>query len=84
VISKAGECVVVFGWKDEGKVSLRAVVTNELTKKVHAGNLIKEVVAVVGGRGGGKPDKAEAGGTLPDKLGEALALAKQRVMEALK
>jgi alanyl-tRNA synthetase len=84
VISKAGECVVVLGWKDEGKVSLRVVVTNELTKKVHAGNLIKEVVAVVGGRGGGKPDKAEAGGTLPDKLGEALALAKSRVMESLK
>ncbi len=84
VISKAGECVVVLGWKDDGKVSLRAVVTNELTKKVHAGNLIKEVVAVVGGRGGGKPDKAEAGGALPDKLGDALNLARQRVMEALK
>ena len=84
VISKAGNCVIVLGWKEDGKVGLRAVVTNDLTNKVHAGNLIKEVVGVVGGRGGGKPDKAEAGGPNADKLGDALALAKQRVTEALK
>jgi alanyl-tRNA synthetase len=84
LISKTGNCVIVLGWKEDGKVSLRAVVTNDLTKKVHAGNLIKEVVGVVGGRGGGKPDKAEAGGPNADKLGDALALAKQRVSEALK
>ncbi|MFL5342704.1 MAG: DHHA1 domain-containing protein, partial [Gemmataceae bacterium] len=84
LISKAGSCVIVLGWADEGKVSLRAVVTDDLTKKVHAGNLIKEMAPVVGGRGGGKPDKAEAGGSQPAKLGEALALARTRVTEALK
>jgi alanyl-tRNA synthetase len=83
IISKAGSCVIVLGWKDEGKVFLRAVVTNDLTAKVHAGNLIKEIVAVVGGKGGGKPDKAEAGGSLPEKLGESLELARKRVGEQL-
>jgi len=82
IISKAGNCVIVLGWKEEEKVGLRVVVTSDLTKKVHAGNLIKEIVAIVGGKGGGKPDKAEAGGSQPEKLGEALALAKQRVTEA--
>ena len=56
---------------------------DDLTAKVHAGNLIKEIVAVVGGKGGGKPDKAEAGGSLPDKLADALELARKRVAEQL-
>jgi alanyl-tRNA synthetase len=83
LISKAGSCVIVLGWKDEGKVFLRAVVTNDVTAKVHAGNLIKEIVAIVGGKGGGKADKAEAGGSLPEKLGDALELARKRVAEQL-
>ncbi|MCX7699576.1 MAG: alanine--tRNA ligase, partial [Gemmataceae bacterium] len=84
IISKTGSCVVVLGWRDEGKAALRAVVTDNLSKRLHAGNLIKEVVAVVGGRGGGKPEKAEAGGPHADKLPEALELARQRVVEALR
>jgi alanyl-tRNA synthetase len=84
LISKAGKCVIVLGWQEEGKAAFRAVVTSDLTKKVHAGNLIKEVVGVVGGRGGGKPDKAEAGGPQVEKLGDALTLARQRVMDALR
>ena len=83
IISKLGNCVIVLGWRDEGKAAFRAVVTDSLTKKLHAGHLIKEVVAVVGGRGGGKPEKAEAGGPLIDKLPEALSLARQRVTQAL-
>jgi alanyl-tRNA synthetase len=83
LISKASTCVIVLGWAEEGKAAFRAVVTNDLTAKVHAGNLIKEVVGVVGGRGGGKADKAEAGGPNVQKLGEALALARQRVNEAI-
>jgi alanyl-tRNA synthetase len=83
LISKAGSCVIVLGWSEDGKVSLRAVVTSDLTGKVHAGNLIKEMAPVVGGRGGGKPDKAEAGGTQPAMLGEALTLARTRVSEQL-
>jgi len=83
LISKAGSCVIALGWSEEGKVSLRVVVTNDLAGKVHAGNLIKEMAPIVGGKGGGKPDKAEAGGNQPDKLGDALALAKKRMGELL-
>jgi alanyl-tRNA synthetase len=83
LISKAGSCVIAIGWSEEGKVSLRVVVTNDLTGKVHAGNLIREMAPIVGGKGGGKPDKAEAGGNQPEKLGEALALAQKRIGEQL-
>ncbi len=83
LISKTGSCIVVLGWRDSEKAALRVVVTDKFTHRVHAGNLIKEIVAVVGGRGGGKPEKAEAGGPLADKLPEALALARRRVAEAL-
>lgn len=83
LISKAGSCVIVLGWKEDCKVSLRAAVTNDVSGKVHAGNLIKEIVGVVGGRGGGKADKAEAGGNLPEKLGEALDLARKRIPDML-
>jgi alanyl-tRNA synthetase len=83
IIAKIGECVVVLGWRENDKAVFRVVVTHSLTKKLHAGNLIKEIVAVVGGRGGGKPEKAEAGGPNVERLGDALALARQRVMETL-
>ncbi|HLW64789.1 MAG TPA: DHHA1 domain-containing protein, partial [Gemmataceae bacterium] len=85
LISKAGSCVIVLGWVEEDKVALRAVVTNDLQAKgLHAGNLIKEIAPIVGGKGGGKPDKAEAGGKEPAKLGEALEKARNLVAEKLK
>ena len=64
--------VVVLGRKDEGKVSIIVRVSGDLTDKVKAGNVIKEIVPIVGGRGGGKPDMAEGGGSEPDKLSEAI------------
>lgn len=64
--------VVVLGRKDEGKVSIIVRVSNDLTDKVKAGNVIKEIVPIVGGRGGGKPDMAEGGGSFPEKLSEAI------------
>ncbi len=81
---KAGSAVVVFGWADDGKVQLLAAVTDDVVKKgAHAGKLIGEVAKVVGGKGGGKPTMAQAGGKEPDKLPEAmrqaLALAKQQL-----
>jgi len=51
-------------------------VTADLTKTCHAGNLIKELSEIVGGRGGGRADMAQAGGTQPEKLPEALEKAK--------
>ncbi len=43
-----------------------------ITKKYHAGNIVKEIAAIVGGSGGGRPDMAQAGGKFPEKLSEAL------------
>ena len=82
---KAGSAAILVGAKDdEGKVILLAAMTDDLVKKgLHAGNVVKETAGIVGGRGGGKPDMAQAGGNLPDKLGEALAAGKQAILEKL-
>jgi alanyl-tRNA synthetase len=64
--------VIVFGMKNGPKVQLIAGVTDDLLGRFHAGNLVREVAAICGGKGGGKPDMAMAGGTEPGKLSEAL------------
>ena len=60
-----------------------AIVSKDLTKKCHAGNIIKQVAGIVGGGGGGRPDMAQAGGTMADKLPEALATVYQVVDKQL-
>ena len=75
--------VVVLGAAHDGKVFLLVGVTDDLTKRVHAGNLIKEIVKEVGGSGGGRPDMAQAGGNRPEKLKGALDLARKLVQEKL-
>ncbi len=67
--------VVVAGAKDDGKVLLAVGVTKDLTGKVHAGKVIKQVASIAGGGGGGRPDFAQAGGKKPEKLKEALEAA---------
>jgi alanyl-tRNA synthetase len=57
---------------EEGRPALVAAVTKDLTGRVHAGNLIKDIAPLVGGGGGGKPTMAQAGGKDPAKLDEAL------------
>ena len=69
---KLGSAVVVLGAANEGKVSLIAGVTQDLTSKVKAGELVNMVAQQVGGKGGGRPDMAQAGGTDPSKLDAAL------------
>jgi alanyl-tRNA synthetase len=64
--------VVVLGRSSDGKVSLIVRTSPDLTQKVPAGQVIKELAPIVGGRGGGKPDMAEGGGNQPEKLSEAL------------
>ncbi len=71
--------VVVLGSKDSNKVYLLVGVTKDLTSKYHAGNIVKELAEVVGGRGGGKPDLAQAGGSEPKKLQDALLRSKEIV-----
>jgi alanyl-tRNA synthetase len=75
---KAGSAVVVIGWADDGKVGLLAAATDDLVKKgAHAGKLVQEAAKVVGGKGGGRPNLAQAGGKEPAKLGEALETARK-------
>src|ERR1044072_3293245 len=64
--------VVVLGRSSDGKVSLIVRTSADLTKKVPAGQVIKELAPIIGGRGGGKADMAEGGGSQPEKLSEAL------------
>jgi alanine--tRNA ligase len=59
-----------------GRVALIAAVPKDLTAKFQAGKLIQEVAPIVGGKGGGRPDLAQGGGTDPSKVGEALEKAK--------
>ena len=65
--------VIVLGAKNAKKALLLCVVTKDIAgKKCHAGKIIKEVAAVVGGSGGGRPDMAQAGGSRPEKLEDAV------------
>ena len=73
VRDKIGSGVAVLGGELQGKVALLAIVSKDLVGRCHAGNLIKEIAKIVGGSGGGRPDMAQAGGTMADKLPEALA-----------
>ncbi len=65
--------IVVLGSSAGHKALLIVAVTKDLTDRYHAGDIIKQVAAVVGGSGGGRPDMAQAGGTHPDKLDDALS-----------
>jgi alanyl-tRNA synthetase len=71
---KLGSAVVVLATEADGKVSLIAGVTKDLTDRLRAGDLIREVAEKVGGKGGGRPDMAQAGGNDPAGLPAALAL----------
>lgn len=64
--------VVILGRKEEGKASLIVRVSADVTDKVKAGNVIKEIVPILGGKGGGRPDMAEGGGPEVDKLNDAI------------
>jgi alanyl-tRNA synthetase len=76
---KLGSGVVVLGMESGGKATLLAAVTNDVTDRVKAGDLVRELAAVVGGRGGGKPTLAQAGGPDVARLDEALAKAPEQV-----
>ncbi len=74
---KLGSAIILLAAESEGKVSLIAGVTKDLTDRFQAGDLVREAAAKVGGKGGGRPDMAQAGGSDPSGLPAALALAKQ-------
>src|ERR1700722_11597107 len=70
---KLGSCVIVLATVQEGKVMLVAGVSADLLAQMKAGEIVGAVAAQVGGRGGGRADFAQAGGTQPENLGKALA-----------
>jgi alanyl-tRNA synthetase len=77
-----GSGVVVVGTKSaDNKCILLVAITKDLEKKFHAGKLVEKLAAVVGGKGGGRPDLAQAGGPMTEKLAEALAMAEKLVSE---
>ncbi len=76
---KLKPAAIVLGAVTDGKVSLIAGVTADLIGKVKAGDLANFVAQQVGGKGGGRPDMAQAGGTEPAKLEGALASVKDWV-----
>ncbi|MDQ6962887.1 MAG: alanine--tRNA ligase [Mariprofundaceae bacterium] len=72
--SKLKSGVIVLAIVRGEKVQLIAGVTKDLLKQFHAGNIIREIAKIVGGRGGGRPDMAQAGGTQPENVEKALAI----------
>lgn len=76
--NKLGSAVLLLSTVNDGKISLIAGVTADLVDRVHAGQLVAAVADKVGGKGGGRPDMAQAGGTdvtaLPDALQSAISL----------
>ncbi len=78
---KLGSAVLVLGAAEGEKVNLVVAVTPDLVKQgFHAGKLIKDIAAICGGGGGGKPELAQAGGKDPSKLAEALKAAESLVL----
>lgn len=69
---KISSGIIVLGVPGEGKVNLIAGVTSDLVNQIKAGELINFVASQVGGKGGGRPDMAQAGGTQPENLEHAL------------
>jgi alanyl-tRNA synthetase len=69
---RVGSGVIAIGAEKEGKATLLVAVTRDLTSRFKAGDLIKGLAPVIGGSGGGKPELAQAGGSRPEKLDEAL------------
>jgi alanyl-tRNA synthetase len=70
---RLGSGIVLLAAQEDGRVTLALGVTPDLTKRFKAGDLIRDIAAKVGGKGGGRPDFAQAGGNEPDKLPDAFA-----------
>ncbi|MCF6187745.1 MAG: alanine--tRNA ligase [Desulfobulbaceae bacterium] len=83
VRDKMGSGIAVLGGEINGKVALLALVSKDLPGRVKAGQLVGRVAEIVGGKGGGRPDMAQAGGSMPDKLPEAIKAVPEIVSELL-
>ena len=81
--NQLGSAVIVLGIAEKNKVSLIVGVTNDLVSKVKAGELVSYVAQQVGGKGGGRPDMAQAGGSEPQNLDSAIASVQAWLEEKL-
>ncbi len=81
--NKLGSGVIMLGGVQDEKIVLVAGVTQDLTGRLKAGELMKQATAVVGGKGGGRPDMAQGGGSDVSRLDEALAIAEGFVANGL-
>ena len=83
LLDKLGSGVVVLGARGGGKASLLVKVSKDLTGRLSAGDLVKELAPIVGGRGGGRPEMAQAGGkdpgALPDAIERSYALVESAI-----
>ena len=77
--SKLQDTIIVLVGQVDGKVSVIATVPKSLTNQVKAGDLIKNMTPIIGGKGGGRPDMAQGGGTQPEKITEALRFIKDYI-----
>jgi alanyl-tRNA synthetase len=75
--------VVVLASENDGRVQIIVAVTPDLTGRIKAGQIVKEIAPIVGGGGGGRPDFAEAGGKLPERIDEMLAASEGTVSNLL-
>ena len=81
--NKLENAIIVLGVIEKGKAKIAIGVTKHNTDLIHAGDLIKTVAEIVGGKGGGRPDFAQAGGPETDKLDQALEHAKEFITSKL-
>ena len=82
--TKLGSCAIVLGVVNGDKVSLAAGVSKDCTARIKAGDLVNSVASQVGGKGGGRPDMAMAGGNQPENLEKALSTVPSWVENQLK
>ena len=78
---KVASGVILLGAKAGDKAMLLCMVTKDLTGRFSAGNIIKEIAPLIGGSGGGRPDMAQAGGTKPENLAQAISALEKIVMK---
>jgi alanyl-tRNA synthetase len=80
---RLGSGIVVIASENDSKAALVVSVTKDLTSRVQAGRIVKEIAPIIGGGGGGRPDFAEAGGKDPSKIDELIAKAPDLIGELL-
>ena len=84
VRNKTESSAVLLAMADEGKVTLVVGMSKDAVKRgLKAGDLIKQIAPIVGGRGGGRPDMAQGGGTDPSKIADAINAARDWITKRL-